>query len=252
MANLLDFTGKAVLVTGGRSGIGQAIAVAFAEQGASVGVMGRRPCDDTLAKIADAGSEGIYIQGDVSIASDMERAVDTMIDAYGKLDAAVNNAGLLPVTAPLIEQTEEDFQKIIDVDLKGIFLGMKYEIPALLANGGGAIVNLASVAGVVADPGMAPYVAAKHGVVGLTRAAGIEYAERNVRINCVAPGFVASEMTKGWMDDPEMCETVKGFNWAHRIADPKEIAGPVLLLASDAASFVSGAVWPVDAGQTAH
>lgn len=251
--NLLDFTGKVVLITGGRSGIGQATAVAFAEQGAQVIIAGRSNADETLAKIKEAGGQGEFIRTDVSVAADVENLINQIVAKYGRLDAAFNNSGLLPVTTDLVNQTEEDFQKIIDVDLKGVFLCMKYQIPVMRKQEtGGAIINCGSVVSIAADPGMAPYVAAKHGVAGLTRAAGIEYIKDNVRINLLAPGFTSTEMTAGWLADPEFCEMVKGFNFAHRWADPKEICGLVLFLASPMASFIAGSVFAVDAGQTAH
>ncbi|HWQ74923.1 MAG TPA: SDR family oxidoreductase [Syntrophomonas sp.] len=250
--NLLDFTGQVVLVTGGRSGIGQATAIAFAGQGAKVVIAGRSHADETLARIKEAGGEAIFVQGDVSVAADVQNIVNTTVSTYGRLDVAFNNSGLLPVTANLIEQTEEDYDKIMDVDLKGLFLCMKYEIPQMLKQGGGAIINSGSVVSLVADPGMSPYVAAKHGAAGLTKAAAIEYIKDNIRINLVAPGFTATEMTAGWMADPAFCEMVKSFNAANRWASPEEIAGIVLFLASPLASFIAGAVCPVDAGQTSH
>lgn len=249
---LLDFTGKVVLITGGRSGIGQATAVAFAQQGAKVVIAGRSHSDETLAKIKEVGGEAIFIKTDVSIGADVKNLVDTIVAKYGRLDVAFNNSGLLPVTTDLVNQTEEDFQKIIDVDLKGVFLCMKYQIGQMLKQGGGAIINCGSVVSVAADPGMAPYVAAKHGVAGLTRAAGIEYIKDNIRINLLAPGFTATEMTAGWLADPEFCEMVKGFNFAHRWAEPEEMAGMVLFLASPMASFMAGSIVTIDAGQTAH
>ncbi|WP_094605033.1 A-factor type gamma-butyrolactone 1'-reductase (1S-forming) [Sporomusa silvacetica DSM 10669] len=249
---LLDFTGKVVLITGGRSGIGQATAVAFARQGAKVVIAGRSNADETLARIKDAGGEAIFVQGDVSIAADVQRFVNTTVEKYGRLDVAFNNSGLLPVTADLVDQTEEDYDKIMNVDLKGLFLCLKYEIAEMLKQGGGAIINCGSVASLIADPGMSPYVAAKHGVAGFTKAAGIEYAKKNIRVNAIAPGLTGTEMTSGWLSDPAMCELVKTFNAANRIASPEEMAGVVLFLASPLASFITGAIYPVDAGQTAH
>lgn len=252
MKQLLDFTGKVVLITGARSGIGQAAAVAFAEQGAKVVLAGRSNCDKTLAIIKEAGDEGIFVQGDVSVSTDVQNIVNTTVKTYGRLDVAFNNSGLLPVTANIVDQTEEDFDKIINVDLKGLFLCMKYEIPEMLKQGGGAIINTGSVVSLVADPGMAPYVAAKHGAAGLTKAAALEYAKENVRINVIAPGFTATEMTAPWMVDPAVEEVIKSFNAANRIATPEEIVGIVLFLASPMASFMTGSVYSVDAGQTAH
>jgi len=251
--NLLDFTGQVALITGGRSGIGAATAVMFAEQGAKVVIAGRTPADKTLEKIQAVGGEGIYIQTDVSKGADVQNLINAIIEKYGRLDVAFNNAGLLPVTTDLVHQTEEDFQQIIDVDLKGVFLCMKYQVEVMLKQEtGGAIINCGSVVSVAADPGMAPYVAAKHGVAGLTRAAGIEYIKDNIRINLIAPGFTATEMTAGWLADPDFCEMVKGFNFVHRWAEPEEIAGIVLFLASPMASFMAGSIVTLDGGQTAH
>ena len=252
MAAQLDFTDKVVLVTGGGTGIGQATAVAFAGLGAKVVIAGRSNADDTLVLIKDAGGEAIFIRGDVSVAADVQNVIKTTLDKYGRLDVAFNNAGLLPATAPLADQTEEDFDKIISTDLKGVFLCMKYEIQEMLKTGGGSIINNGSVVSTVADPGMAPYAAAKHGVAGLTKGAALEYAKQNIRVNAIAPAFVGTPMTAGWLADPGMRELVKSFNAAGRVADPEEIVGIVLLLASPMASFMTGGVYSVDGGQTAH
>ncbi len=252
MAGMCNYEGKVVIVTGARSGIGAATAKKFASLGAQVVCAGRRPCTDTIEAIKAAGGEAITIKCDVSVAEDVQNLVNKTVETYGKLDVLVNNAGSLPPTQDLVDQSVEDFDHTMAVDVKGVFLGMKYGIPEILKAGGGAVVNVCSVAGLVADPGMAPYVAAKHAVVGLTKAAGIEYAGKGVRVNGVAPGFVSTEMTQGWMDDPEMKALVSSYNWQNRIADPSEIASVVAFLASEEASFMGGAVVPVDAGQTAH
>lgn len=249
---LLDFTGKVAIVTGGGTGIGQATAVAFARQGAKVVIAGRSNADETLRRIKAAGGEALFVRGDVSKDADVRKIVKTAVDTYGRLDIAFNNAGLLPVTANLIDQAEEDFDKIIAVDLKGVFLGMKHQIPEMLKVGGGSIINCGSVVSLVADPGMSPYVAAKHGVAGLTKAVALEYARQNVRINCIAPAFTETGMTQGWLADPQMRELVKSFNAANRVASPEEIAGITLFLASPMASFLTGAIIPVDGAQTAH
>lgn len=252
MKNLLDFTGKTVLVSGARSGIGKAIAIAFAEQGAKVVLSGRRPCPETAAAIAEVGGECTYIKCDVSIEEEMKNLVAQTVATYGSLDVAVNNAGYNSPTRDLVDQTTEDYERVMDIDAKGVFFAMKYEIQEMLKAGKGSIVNIASVAGLNADPGMVPYVGAKHAVVGMTKAAGIEYGARGIRVNGLAPGFVATEMTEPWLADPEMTELVKSYNFQHRIADPSEIAGPTLFLASDLASFMSGEIISVDAGQNAH
>ncbi|MGD9704412.1 MAG: glucose 1-dehydrogenase [Acidimicrobiia bacterium] len=250
---LLDFTGKVVLVTGGATGIGRATSLAFARQGATV-VIG--DVDDRAAEtvrlIEDVGGTGLFVRTDVTVAADVERLVNTAVDTYGGLHVAFNNAGILPPTGPLLDQTEADWDKTIAVDLKGVFLALKYEIAHMVTAGGGAIVNTASIAGVIADPGMAPYVAAKHGVIGLTKAAALDYATAGVRVNALAPGLVATGMTKGWLDDPEMRKVVVAGSQLGRPAEPEEIAGMVLYLTSDLASFATGGVYVVDGGQTAH
>jgi NAD(P)-dependent dehydrogenase (short-subunit alcohol dehydrogenase family) len=250
---LLDFTGKVVLVTGGATGIGRATSLAFARQGATV-VIG--DVDDRAAEavrlIDDAGGTGLFVRTDVTIATDVDRLVKTAVDTYGGLHVAFNNAGVLPPTGPLLDQTEADWDKTIAVDLKGVFLALKYEIAHMVTAGGGAIVNTASIAGVIADPGMSPYVAAKHGVIGLTKAAALDYATAGVRVNALAPGLVATGMTKGWLEDPEMRKVVVAGPQLGRPAEPEEIAGMVLYLTSDLASFATGGVYVVDGGQTAH
>ena len=252
-APLLDFTDKVVLVTGGATGIGRATSLAFARQGATVviGDVDDR-AKDTVDLIEETGATGLYVPTDVAVASDVEALVSTTVDTYGGLHVAFNNAGILPPTAPLTEQSEQDWDRTIAVDLKGVFLALKYEIAHMAANGGGSIINTASVAGVIADPAMAPYVAAKHGVVGLTKAAALDYAKDGVRVNALAPGLVATGMTKGWLDDPEMRDVVIAGSQLGRPAEPGEISGMVLYLASDLASFATGGVYVVDGGQTAH
>lgn len=250
---LLDFTGKVVLITGGATGIGRATALAFAGQGAKVviGDVDERAAE-TVGLIKDAGGEATFVRTDVTKNDEVENLVRTTVSTYGGLDVAFNNAGVLPPTAPLLEQTESDWDKTLGVDLKGVFLSLKHEIGYMAEHGGGAIINTASIAGIIADPHMAPYVAAKHGVVGLTKAAALDYAAAGVRVNALAPGLVATAMTKGWLDDPEMRDVVIAGSQLGRPAEPEEMTGMVLYLASPLASFVTGGVYAVDGGQTAH
>ena len=249
----LDYTGKVVLMTGGASGIGRATALAFADHGASVviGDVDERAAE-TVKLIEQADGRAAFVETDVTVAAQVQQLVATALTKFGGLDVAFNNAGLLPPTAPVAEMPEDDWDKVIDVDLKGVFLCLKYEIAHMLENGGGAIVNTASVAGVVADTGMGPYAAAKHGVVGLTQAAALDYATRGIRVNAVAPGLVATPMTQRWLADPNISAALMANSPMRRPAQPEEITGIVLLLCSPAASFATGQVYVIDGGQTAH
>jgi NAD(P)-dependent dehydrogenase (short-subunit alcohol dehydrogenase family) len=250
---LLDYTGKAVLVTGGATGIGRATALAFARQGASVAIgdIDER-ASETARLINEAGGQAFFLPTDVRKADQVSALVDATVSAFGRLDCAFNNAGILPPTLPLAEMADDVFDDILAVDLLGVFLCMKYEIRHMLKAGGGAIVNTASIAGLVADPGMAPYVAAKHGVIGLTKAGALDYARHNIRINALAPGFVETPMTQRWIDDPEFRAVLLAHSPVGRAAKPEEITGMVLYLCSDLASFATGQTFVIDGAQTAH
>lgn len=249
----LDYSGKVVLMTGAATGIGRATALAFAEQGARL-ILGdvSDGARETAELAREKGAQAMFLPTDVSDAASVQRLVNTAVQTYGKIDAAFNNAGVLPPTAKFADVEEEDFDRIMRVDLKGVFLCVKYQIAAMLRSGGGAIVNTASVAGVVADPGMAPYAASKHGVVGLTRSAALDYATQNIRVNAIAPGLIRTPMTDRWLADPQISAALMNNSPMARAAEPEEMAGIVLFLCSPMASFVNGAVWLADGGQTAH
>ncbi len=182
----------------------------------------------------------------------MQALVARAVSEFGALDIAFNNAGLLPPTAPLAEQTEEDWARIMRVDVTGVFLCLKHELAQMAKAGRGVIVNTASVAGLRADPGMAPYVVAKHAVVGLTKAAAIDYAAMGIRVNAIASGLVRTPMTERWLNDPQMRENVLADSPIRRAAEPEDIAALVLFLASDLANVITSAVCPVDGARTAH
>ncbi len=248
-----DFTDKSVLITGGSTGIGRATALAFGRAGAKVTIASRdAKGTDVANEIIAAGGTAQAVPTDVSVEDDVTRMVDAAVESYGRLDIAINNAGTLPPTGPLLEQSTEDWNRTIAVDLTGVFFSLKAEITAMLTTGGGAIVNTASVAGLIADPGMSPYAAAKHGVIGLTKAAALDYATQGIRINAVAPGLVRTPMIDGWMDDPEMKAEVMGYSPQGRVSEPEETANLILFLASDLSPFVNAATYTIDGGQTSH
>ena len=248
-----NFSGKVALVTGGSRGIGRATALLFAQSGAKVVIGDVDPAgDETVETIKRDGGEATFVRTDVSDESDVKNLIATAVKTYGGLNCAFNNAGVLPPTVALVEMEESTFDQTLAVDLKGMFLCMKHEIAHMLQSGGGAIVNTASIAGLIAEPGISAYIAAKHGVIGLSKAAAVEYASKGIRINALAPGLVNTAMTKAWFDDPNMSAYFIANTPIGRVSQPAEIAGMVLFLCSDLASFTVGQTFVIDGGYTTH
>jgi len=248
-----NFAGKVVLVTGGSSGIGHATSILFARHGAKVVIGDINPAgEETVETIKREKGEGTFVQTDVRNAEQVRNLIATAVKTYGGLHCAFNNAGVLPPTAMLIDTEESTFDQTFAVDVKGVFLAMKYEIQQMLKTGGGVIVNNASIAGMIAERGISTYVAAKHAVIGLSKAAAIEYISQGIRINAIAPGLVATPMTRHWFDDPEMRNFFLANSPIGRFAQPEEIANMVLFLCSDLASFAAGQTFAIDGGYTAR
>jgi NAD(P)-dependent dehydrogenase (short-subunit alcohol dehydrogenase family) len=241
---------KVAIVTGGSSGIGRATTLALAKERVKVTVAARRAKEgeETVQLIKDAGSEGIFVKTDVANEDDIRSLVAKSAKTYGRLDYAFNNAGIEEMMTPLADQTSEIFDQIMKVNVKGVWLSMKYEIPEMIRNGGGAIVNMSSVAGVMGFPQMPIYIASKHAVLGLTKSAALEYAKSGIRINAVAPGGVETDMAKRVGGDHQFLETLTSMHPIGRIANPEEIANTVVWLLSDKASFVLGHTLLVDGG----
>jgi NAD(P)-dependent dehydrogenase (short-subunit alcohol dehydrogenase family) len=249
------FSGKVVLITGGTSGIGQATVAAFARAGALVSYLGRRTelGEEQAKELRSEGLRVEFVQGDVTKEEDVQRFVTQAVERHGRVDCAVNNAGLEADPHWLVETKLADFQKVMDVNVTGTFLSMKHEISAIRASGGGAIVNIASVLGQVAMPQLAPFVAAKHAVIGLTKTAALEQAHHNIRVNAVAPGAVDTGML--WRTVHESQENFQKISSLHpvgRVATADEVASAVIWLCSDSASFVTGHVLNADGGYTAQ
>jgi NAD(P)-dependent dehydrogenase (short-subunit alcohol dehydrogenase family) len=251
--------GKVAMVTGSGAGIGRATALKFAEEGAKVVVsdVNLKGGEETVSMIKNAGGEAVFIEADVSDPAAVNALVAQALKAFGKLDCACNNAGIEGKIAPLTDQTIEDYESVMSINLRGTFLCLQAEIRHMLTSGGGSIVNLASVAGLIGFSGLSPYVASKHGVNGLTKNAALEYGEAGIRVNSICPGGIdtrmldslADQATAGAQTSQEMMNPLHPIG---RIGKPEEVAELIVWLCSSKASFVTGANIPIDGGFVAQ
>lgn len=250
---MLDFTDKVAIVTGGSNGIGRATALAFAKHGASVMVadIDHVEGEATAEQIRTNGGHATFMVCDVTKEADVQALVEGTLASYGKLDFAFNNAGIEIEHSKLADGEESTFDAIMNVNVKGVWLCMKHQIPALLQNDGGAIVNTASVAGLGAAPKMAIYSASKHAVIGLTKSAAVEYGKKGIRVNAVCPAVIDTEMFRRAAEsDPRKAEFVAGMHPVGRIGQVEEVAAAVMYLCSNQSGFTTGIALPVDGGHT--
>ena len=244
--------GKVAIITGAGSGIGKAAAKLFAKEGAKVIVsdISEKNGESAADEIKNDGGEAFFIRSDSSKASEHEALVNKSIKKYGSLDISVNNAGIGGLLAVTGEYPIDAWQKVIDINLSGVFYGLRYQIPAMLEKGG-SIINVASILGAAGTKGSPAYVAAKHGVVGLTKAAALEYADKNIRINSIGPGYINTPLVKNSVDE-ETLKALVGLHPIGRLGESEEIAELLLWLASPKSSFVTGSYYPIDGGYLAQ
>ncbi|OFA31097.1 short-chain dehydrogenase [Glaciecola punicea] len=249
-----NFIGKVVLITGAGNGIGRATALAFAQQGANVVVADISQADgeETVSMVKQAGGIARFIFCDVTKNEDVKAMVEATLYAYGKLDIAFNNAGIEIEQCKLADGDEAIYDKIMDVNVKGVWRCMKYQIPAMLKQASSSIVNTASIAGLGAAPKMSVYSASKHAVIGLTKSAAVEYGKKGLRVNAVCPGVINTKMyTRAIHIEPQKEQFIKNLHPVGRIGQPEEVAAAVLYLCSDLAGFTTGIALPIDGGSTA-
>jgi NAD(P)-dependent dehydrogenase (short-subunit alcohol dehydrogenase family) len=246
---------KVALITGAGSGIGRATALLFAKEGAKVVVVdvNKDAARDTVDLIKKNGGEAVFVKTDVSKSGEVQNMIKETVKKYGKLDVLYNNAGIEGKQAPTAECSEENFDRVIAINLKGGFLGMKYGIQQMLKQGGGVVINTSSVAGLVGFSGAPAYCASKGGIIQLTRAAALEYATRNIRVNAICPGIIWTSMVeRATENNQEMIKQFSDIEPIKRMGKPEEVAAVALFLASDDASFITGAAVTVDGGYTAE
>lgn len=250
-----DFEGKVAIVTGGAYGIGRATALAFAKRGAKVVLVDvdEKRGKETERLIKEEGGEGLFLKSDVSKEEEVKNFIETAVKIYGKIDCAFNNAGIHGEFLPFSDFSEERWNEILNINLKGVWLCMKHEIREMEKKGGGVIVNTSSVAGIKGVPSNPAYPASKHGVVGLTKAAAIEFAKKHIRINCICPGPIRTGMYETlYSSSPEIVERMIEKVPMGRLGEPEEVASVVLFLCSEEASYITGAILPVDGGIAAE
>jgi len=249
-----DLRGKVALITGGTTGIGRDTAVLFAKHGVKIAITGRREPEgnETIQLVRAAGGEGMFLKGDVSKSADAQAMVQKTVEKFGRLDIAFNNAGIEGNWKPIPDWTEDEFDKLIDINVKGVWLSLKYEIPQMLKQGGeGAIVNMSSVAGLMGAAGASVYVASKHAVIGLTRTAALECAKSGIRVNAVCPAVIETAMAERAFADPEVSKWVLAQHPIGRFGKPIEVAEAVLWMCSEKASFMTGHYIVLDGGMLA-
>lgn len=255
---MMRFTERVAVVTGGATGIGRATALAFASEGAKVVVadVNTREGQETVRLIRDGGGDGLFVAADVSKSADWKNLTEETLRVYGRLDVLFNNAGIEGQLSPTADYPEEAFDKLLSVNLKGVWLGMKTVIPQMVAQGRGAIINTASILGVVGFNNAVAYTASKHAILGMTKVAALEYSAQGIRINAVCPAFIKTPMIERGLGQlpnaAQMMEQIAQMHAVGRMGEPQEVASLVLFLASDEASFIAGAAYLVDGGYTAR
>ncbi len=247
--------GKVALITGGGGGIGRAASLAFAHKGVKVAVadLNQESGEETVKQVKDAGCEAEFFQVDVSDEDNVKAMIDSVIETFGGLHFGINNAGIEGAQHPLHEMPSDNWHRVVNINLSGVYYCMKYEIAHMLKNGGGAIVNTSSVAGLVGFASLAPYVASKHGVTGLTRNAAVEYSAQGIRVNSIHPGAIRTEMVaRAIKDNPGLGDQIGSMHPIGRMGEPEEIANAMVWLCSDEAGFVTGHTMTVDGGMVAQ